>query len=311
MASFISACKEVDVKMPFSDFKIEEEDTGVKFSKNDALVTGFACDLSTFADEHIGDFYLENAAAGILIDVNNNKVLFAQNPFELRAPASITKVMTAYLALKYCSLDEIVVCNGESVNIADPTATKLGVKLGDKMTMDQALNLCLLPSANDVAIAIGCHISGTEAEFAKLMTEEARSLGATSTNFTDASGLGSEEHLTTAYDLYLIFNEAIKNRDFLDIIQKHEYQTTYYNKSDKEVPVTVNSTNWYFRGKADSPDSITILGGKTGTTDEAGHCLILYAKDKYSNSYIAVILGADNKNNLYNQMTDLLLQITK
>lgn len=311
VASLLSACGKVEIRMPFSDYQVEEEYTGVTFSKSDALVNGFSMDLATFVDDYKDDFELSNAAAGLLIDVNNQKVLFAQNAFSLRAPASITKVMTAYLALKYCKPDEIVVCSEESVNIADPTASKLGVKLGDSMTMDQALNLCLLPSANDVAIAIGCHISGTEAEFAKLMTEEAHKLGATSTNFTDASGLGSETHLTTAYDLYLIFNEAIKNQEFLDIVEKKEYQTTYSDKAGKEVSASVKSTNWYFRGNVESPDSITVMGGKTGTTDEAGHCLILLAKDKFSNPYIAIVLGADNKDNLYNQMTNLLLQITK
>lgn len=297
--------------MPFSDFQVDEEDTSVKFSTNDAGITGFASDVVTFTDDYLDECNLELAASGLLIDLNEQDVIAASNAFVKRAPASITKIMTAYIALKYCSLDETVVIPEAAVNIADPTATKLGVKVGDHMTMEQALNLCLLPSANDVAIAIGCHISGTEEEFAKLMTEEAHLLGATSTNFTDASGLGSPEHLTTAYDLYLIFNEAIKNQNLLDIINKAEYQTTYYNKAGEPVSTTVRSTNWYFRGNVPTPDSVTILGGKTGTTDEAGHCLILLAKDKVANPYIALVLGAKNKTDLYNQMTDLLLQINK
>ncbi len=153
--------------MPFSDFQIDGEDTSVTFSHNDASVNGFAADLVTYTGDYLDVCDVEKAAAGLLVDLKNNEIIASKNAFTLRAPASITKIMTAYLALKYCSLDEIVVCNEESVNIADPTASKLGVKLGDKMTMEQALNLCLLPSANDVAIAIGCHISGTEAELAK------------------------------------------------------------------------------------------------------------------------------------------------
>ncbi len=312
MASSLIGCKSTaDYRMPFSDFQIDGEDTSVTFSHNDASIKAFASDVVTYTGDYLDICGVEKGAAGLLIDLKNSEILVSKDAFSLRAPASITKIMTAYLALKYCALDEIVVCNEESVNIADPTASKLGVKLGDKMTMEQALNLCLLPSANDVAIAIGCHISGTEEEFAKLMTKEAHMLGATSTNFTDASGLGSAEHLTTAYDLYLIFNEAIKNQNLLDIINKTEYQTTYYNKSDAPVSVTVASTNWYFRDKAETPDSVTIMGGKTGTTDEAGHCLILLAKDKFANPYIAEVLGAKNKTDLYNQMSDLLSKINK
>ena len=110
--------------------------------------------------------------------------------------------------------------------------------------------------------------------------------------------------------MYLIFSEALKDQRLLDIIQKKEYQTTYKDRNDKDVSATVRSTNLYFRGDVPMPDSITIAGGKTGTTTEAGSCLLLLAKDKYSNPYIAIILGADNKDLLYKQMTDLLIQIT-
>lgn len=309
MASLLTACNKAEIRMPFSDFSVETTVYEYNLFQHDSLTVGFAENLASFEGDYTDDYKLENAAAGLLIDVNNQKVLFAQNAFEKRPPASITKIMTAYLALKKCSLDETVVCGEEPVNIADPTATRLGLKVGDTMTMDQALNLCLIPSSNDVAIDIACHISGTEADFAKLMTEEAHKLGATSTNFTDSCGLGSDEHYTTCYDLYLIFQEAIKNQDLIDIITKREYQTTYYDKNQNPVNVTVPSTNWYFRGNATAPDSITVVGAKTGTTTEAGYCLLLLAKDKYSNPYIGIILGADKRDNLYIQMTDLLEQI--
>ena len=310
VASVLTGCTKAETKMPFSDFPMDDSEAGLSFSKSDGIITGFSCDVATFKEDYSDGFHLDNAASGMLVDVNANKVLFAQNTFELRAPASLTKLMTAYLALKYCSMDEIVVIGPDAVNISDPTATRLGASVGDKLTMDQALNLCLIPSSNDIAIAIACHISGNEEEFAKLMTKEAIALGATSTTFTDSCGLGSESHLTTSYDLYLIFNEVLKDQRLLDIIQKKEYQTTYKDKNDKDVSVTVRSTNLYFRGDVEMPDSITIMGGKTGTTTEAGNCLMLFAKDKYANPYIAIILGADSKDLLYKQMTDLLIQIT-
>ena len=296
--------------MPFSDYEFETEDTRVTFSKTDAVTVGYAFDLATFTEDYTDEYNLGNAGAGVLIDINNQKVLFAQNAFEQMYPASITKILTAYIALKYCSLDEMIVCTEEVEGITDPTAVMLGLKTGDKLTMDQALHLCLINSYNDVAIAIACHVAGTEEEFSKLMTEEAHALGATSSNFTDASGLGSPEHYTTVYDLYLIFNEAIKNPDLLEIIQCKEYSTVYHDKKDNEIQGTATSTNQYFRGRYEMPDSVTIVGGKTGTTEDAGYCLMLLSKDIYSNPYIAIILGANSRENLYHQMTDLLLQIT-
>jgi len=310
MASLLSACAKADITMPFSDFQKVAEDTSVTFSKSNALTTGFSYDLATFKDDYYDEFVLTNAGAGLLIDINNCSVIFAQNAFEKKYPASITKVMTAMLALKYCSLDEIITVTEEAASISDPTAVKLGIKAGDTMTMDQALHLCLINSYNDVAIAIGCHISGSESEFAKLMTEEAHKLGATDTNFTDASGLGSLEHYTTAYDLYLIFNEAIKYNDFVNIVQTKEYTTIYHNKSGQEITGTAKSTNKFFAGVYALPENVTIIGGKTGTTEDAGYCLMLLVKDIYSNPYVAVVLGGTTRDNLYSEMTSLLLQIT-
>lgn len=311
MAFCLTACSEAEIQMPFSDFQTEQQDVSVKFSKGDALTTGFADSLAVLTSDIYGSFNLENAKSGLLIDINNKTPLYSFNAFEQLAPASITKVMTAYIALKYCSLDEIIVCSEEVENISDPTAVKLGLKTGDTMTMDQALHLCLIPSNNDVAIAIACHISGTEEEFCKLMNSEAYALGATSTHFTDSNGLGSPQHLTTAYDLYLIFKEAIKNPAFLEIVQCKEYVTTYHNKNGKEIQASCYSTNQFFRDKYDLPDNVNIIGGKTGTTEDAGYCLMLLSKDTYSNPYISVILGSKTRDNLYVQMSDLLLQISK
>jgi len=310
MASVFSGCSEPEIRMPFSDFQIEEEDTSVTFSKANASLEGFSMDLATFVDDYTDDYNLQYGGAGLLVDVNNKKVMFAQNAFDKRYPASITKVMTCMLALKYCSLDETIVVANEATEISDPTATKLGIKAGDTMTMDQALHLCLISSYNDVAMAIACHISGTEASFCDLMNKEALELGCTGTHFTDSSGLGSEEHYTSVYDLYLIFNEALKYPEFQEIVHTTEYQTTYHDKNGNEVIGKSVTTNRYLRGTYETPDSITVIGGKTGTTEDAGYCLILLAKDKYSNPYIATVLGANSRDNLYTDMTELLLQIS-
>lgn len=308
MASMITACNQAEIQMPFSDFD-KEDSIGVTFSKSDALISGFAYDLTTFTEDYNSEYDLQNAGAGLLVDINNNSVLFAENAFERNYPASLTKIMTAYLALKYCSLDEkIVVTDGVNL-ISDPTAVKLGLKPGDTLTMDQALHLCLIPSNNDVAVAIACHISGTEEAFCELMNEEAIKLGATNTHFTDSCGLGSEDHYTSVYDLYLIFNKALEYREFGEIINCKEYQTTYYNRFEEPFSVSCKSTNQYFRDSIEVPDNINIIGGKTGTTDDAGYCLMLYIKDNYSNPYIAIILNADSRENLYSQMTQLLGQI--
>lgn len=309
MASVFSACGTSEIQMPFSDFVTDESDRTFSFSKNSALIKGFSGSLATFTDDYTDAYSLENGGAGILVDVNQKQVLFAQNAFEEMYPASLTKLMTAYLAMKYCSLDEKLIVTDGIYSIADPTAVTLGLRPGDTLTVDQALHLCLIPSYNDVAVALACHISGTEEAFCELMNEEALALGATSTHFTDSCGLGSEDHVTSVYDLYLIFSKALEYKEFSEIINCHEYQTTYYDRNETPVSVSCKSTNMFFRDMISLPDNVTIIGGKTGTTTEAGYCLVLYVKDKYSNPYIAAVLNSDSRDSLYSQMTELLNQI--
>ena len=109
--------------------------------------------------------------------------------------------------------------------------------------------------------------------------------------------------------MYLIMNEAIKFEVFREIIHMDSYTTVYHDKNGAEKEITVNSTNYYFIGKADPPSGITILGGKTGTTDAAGHCLVLLSRDTQNKPYISVIMRSDARENLYKSMSELLAQI--
>ena len=145
--------------------------------------------------------------------------------------------------------------------------------------------------------------------FCEMMNEEALALGATNSHFVNPHGLTDDNHYTTVYDMYLIMNEAIKFEVFREIIHMDSYTTVYHDKNGAEKEITVNSTNYYFIGKADPPSGITILGGKTGTTDAAGHCLVLLSRDTQNKPYISVIMRSDARENLYISMSELLAQI--
>ncbi|MCR5278830.1 MAG: serine hydrolase [Lachnospiraceae bacterium] len=305
----LTACGKEEIIYPFSDYAKETAFVDGNLFSN-AELEGFASDLVAFTEDNIEKYDLTHASSGILIDLNGQKEIFALNPFEKKYPASITKVMTAYVALKNSSLDEVITCTRSVSALGVPDAVALGLVEGDTMTMDQALHLMLVSSYNDVAVAIAEHVSGSIEAFCNLMNEEALALGATGTHFSNPHGLHEDDHYTTAYDLYLIFNEAIKNPDLLEIIQCKQYQTIYHDRSGKEHGVNSVNTNHFFRGTYEMPDTVTIVGGKTGTTDEGGYCLALYVKDKYSNPYIAVILDSDTRDFLYKEMTELLMVIT-
>ena len=141
------------------------------------------------------------------------------------------------------------------------------------MTLEQALHILLMFSANDVANLIADNLGGSVDGFIEMMNEEAVKIGATNTHFSNAHGLTQDNHYTTAYDMYLIFNEALKYDIFKQIIHMTSYDTVYKDSQGRDKEVSVISTNRYFKGDFNPPEKVTVMGGKTGTTNAAGHCL--------------------------------------
>lgn len=251
---------------------------------------------------------MSQATAAGLFNINNGSVLYAKNVHEKLNPASITKILTALCAIKYGNLDDVLTAS-ENVYINESGAVKLGLKAGDTMTMEQALHALILKSANDVAIMIAEHVGGSVAGFADMMNEMAQSLGATNSHFVNPNGLTDPNHYTTVYDLYLICNEAVKYDKFIEIIHTASYSSVYHDKNGNEKEVNVSTTNAYLKGEAFAPDNVTVIGGKTGTTNAAGSCLILYSRDQSGNPYISIILQSSDRTMLYKEMTQLLSEI--
>ncbi len=263
------------------------------------------------ADSDIGlsDLSLPDGISAGLFDLTQKETLYAKNINYRVMPASLTKVMTAYVALKYGSLDQMLVA-GSDVYVNESGAQKINLKEGDRMTLDQALHILLIYSANDVANLIASNICSSIPEFIELMNKEAKAIGATNSNFENPHGLTSDNHYVTAYDMYLIFNAAMQYDVFNEIINMHEYSTSYVNSAGTSKEVSISNTNAYLTGVKSQPQGITVIGGKTGTTQAAGHCLILLAKDTSGNPYIAVIMKDTDSGTLYDNMTELLQSIS-
>ena len=269
-------------------------------------VEPFAANLCVAAkDVPATGINLSDVGAAALFDTKNLETLYAKNVNNQMNPASLTKVMTALVALKHGSTDDVYVAS-ENVKITESGAVLCGLKPGDKMTLDQALHILLLYSANDVAVLIAEGISGSVEEFVALMNEEAKAIGATNCNFMNPNGLTQEGHYVTAYDLYLIFQEALKYELFNEIIQTNTYSTVYMDANGAEKSVEMENSNLYLRGVYDMPSNVTVVGGKTGTTNAAGHCLVLLSRSSSGTPYISVILKDDSRERLYEDMTDLL-----
>lgn len=304
-------CGNVSFDMPYT---LDSDVTSLNViqKQNANVAVPFADDLCVISEDILDDENVDmsEAEAAVLFDVRDREVIYSKNAHERLYPASLTKVMTALVALKYGSLDQVLTATN-AVNVTESGAQLCGLKAGDTMTLGQALHILLLYSANDVALLIAENIGGSTDHFIEMMNEEAKAIGATNTNFTNPHGLSDSEHYTTAYDLYLMFNEALKYEVFTQIIQMTSYQTVFYDKDGKTKELSFETTNLYLRGYYESPDNVTIIGGKTGTTNAAGHCLLLLSKDVNGAPYISVILRSSARDVLYAEMTDLLDEINK
>ena len=242
-----------------------------------------------------------------MFDLTNHEVIYSEKVYEMVYPASTTKIMTALVALESGKLDELVTIseNADAGKFAADEAT-CGLKSGDQVTLRNLLYALTLNSGNDAAIAIAEHVGGSVQDFCQLMNQKAAELLATHTHFSNPHGLHDDDHYTTAYDLYLIFNAAIAHSEYRKIIETESYNMTLTGADNTERTIKCEPTNLYSLGKAAQPSAATVLGGKTGTTREAGYCLVAYDEDGTQASYISIIMGADSKPLLYSNMTSLI-----
>jgi D-alanyl-D-alanine carboxypeptidase len=304
-----AGCKAGQFDMPYevnseiSSFRI------VNNGQENQNAEPFAANLCVVSSNILsGSVDMEKAEGAGLFDINDKETLYAKNVHQKLYPASLTKIMTALVALKYGSTDTILTASANVRNL-ESGAQVCGLKEGDQMTLDQALRVLLIYSANDAAVMIAEGIGGSIEEFAQMMNEEAMEIGATNSHFVNPHGLSDEDHYTTVYDMYLITNAAIQYERFNEIISMPEYSTVYYDAEGNAKELKVSSTNYYLNGKAEAPAGITVIGGKTGTTSAAGHCLVLVSRDTAGNPYVSVVMRSETGDDLYSEMTELLEEI--
>lgn len=232
-----------------------------------------------------------SAEAAILIDADTGAVLYEKNSHEKLYPASITKIMTALLAIENLQLNNKFTFTEDIINALPYDAAKYGYVAGEQVLIEDALYVLLLRSANEVAIGLGMSISGDEEAFGRLMTERAKEAGALNTNFVNATGLHDDNHYTTAYDMAMIAKEAMKNTTFVSVWGSENYVVSPTNISAEEVRIwnrhelLVSTTANYYQ---------YANGGKTGYTDEAGRTLVTSAS-KDGMNLICVVMKSDTE----------------
>ena len=307
-AVFMSGCGQnvVSYDNPY-DIYSTSADYGLASEGAGAEKTYFSQNLCVADDVNIGNDTTDSQVAegAGTFNLATNTVTYAQNIYEKLYPASTTKILTAYIALKYGNLEDYVTVSENAANQASDSSV-CGLKAGDVVQLKDLLYGMMLKSGNDAAIAIAEHIGGSVEGFADMMNQEALAMGATRSHFVNPNGLPDENHYTSVYDLYLIFQNAVQNQTFLDIISTMSYDVVYTDVNGAGVEKTWENTNQYLTGKEKAPEGITVVGGKTGTTGAAGYCLVLYSYNASGQPIVSIVLKADGKSNLYLLMNEML-----
>lgn len=223
-----------------------------------------------------------SAGAAVLLDWETGRVLYEKNAYLPRDPASTTKVLTALIALERAKLtDQIKV----SRRAAYTPGSSMYIKPGEVYSLHDLLHGLLLRSGNDAAVAIAEHVAGSVEDFAQLMNAKSKELGATASQWANPHGLTDARHRSTAYDLAVITQAALRNETFRNIVSLRSTELTFeYLHRD----VVLHNTNRLLH-QMEGADGV-----KTGTTAAAGACLIASAtRDEHK--LVAVVLHAGNR----------------
>ncbi len=294
------------------------------FKAGKQLDIGILPELPLYGDYGMADEYavidrdeeLDAAAynsffATMLVDDTTKVPIVAHNVHNRIYPASMTKLMTGILVMESIekgdiSLDDIVTLN-RKVTFDDWDAMASDLVGGCRVSVKNLLYGLMITSYNDCGVILAELIAGSESAFCDRMNEKAREIGATNTHFENCHGLHSDDHYTTAYDLYLIISEFSKHDLAYIIDSLNTYDFTYTDPDGNEQVVTIEPTNEFLTGEINMPSGYSIGSWKTGTTEEALNCLVMeFVNDSTGDKYVALIAGADGKEALYSAMTELI-----
>ncbi len=232
-----------------------------------------------------------NSRAAIVYERSSGTILYSKSENEKRKMASTTKIMTAIVVLEHSNLSDIVTVSAKA---AGTGGSRLGLHSDDKISIHDLLYGLLLCSGNDAAIALAESVGGDVESFANLMNQKANDLGLNSTHFITPHGLDNDEHYTTAYELAIITDYALKNDIFCSLVGTKTHTILINNQ-----PKTLSNTNELL-GNLNG-----VYGVKTGFTNGANRCLVTSTK-RGNMDLICIVLGADTKKDRTKDSIDLI-----
>ena len=205
-----------------------------------------------------------NSRSCIVLDRTSKQILFGKNEYNKVKMASTTKIMTATLIIENCDLNKSVEISKKAANTG---GSRLGLKTGDKISIRDLLYGLMLCSGNDAAVALAENCSGSIKEFSNLMNNKAEELGLNNSHFESPHGLDSDNHYTTAYELAILSDYALKDSTFFNIVGTKNYTITINGN-----PKNISNTNELLG------NLLGVYGIKTGFTNGANRCLVTACK---------------------------------
>ena len=214
-----------------------------------------------------------SAESAILMDANTGVILYAKNIHKKSYPASTTKLLTCLIAMERGNLDDMVTFSHDAVFSLPPRSSNMGMDEGEALTLEQCLYGILVGSANEVANAVGEHISGSIEDFVADMNKRAEELGCTDSHFMNTNGLPNDDHYTTVYDLALISSAFYQNEMLckIDNTARYHFEPTATQPDD----FYLNNKHQLINGEIVYEG---VVGGKTGYTDAARQTLVTCAE---------------------------------
>lgn len=226
-----------------------------------------------------------SADAAVLMDVETGQVYFAQNHTRRAEPASLTKIMTAVVALENGNLNDVVTVSGRAASVS--MGSIIDLRKGEKLTLEELLKAALVCSANDSTVAIAEHVGGSHDSFIKMMNAKAAALGLFGTRYVNTNGYHHPNHYTTAYDLAVLTRYALGHPKFNELVQTRETTVRWVEPPKREEKL--HNSNRLLFGDYEGIDGV-----KTGTTPMAGNCLVASAT-RDGRRLIAVALHSDDR----------------
>lgn len=254
-------------------------------------------------------------AKGVTVDTyllfsenaDNSTIYKYKNVFTKRSIASLTKIITLLTVLKECDdLSRKVTVSANATNLG-VHSSMAGLKRGDEISIEDLLYGLMLPSGNDCAIVLAENVANSVDDFVLLMNRLAENIGAVHSHFTNPHGLDDTYHYSTAFDIYLFMREGSKYELFNKIIGTSKYNATVVSETGESRNIEWTQTNKYLNGEKQTKENVSVIGGKTGSTNNAGRCLSIFAKQNSSGeTFYAIVLNSANDTAVYRNMDNLL-----